>query len=82
MNLQADINFAIRLDREDPLAAYRDKFHLPLRENRDPEIYFCGNSLGLQPKSAADYVRQELEDWKLLGVKGHFSARKIGRAHV
>lgn len=75
MNLQADINFAIRLDREDPLAAYRDKFHLPLRENRDPEIYFCGNSLGLQPKSAADYVRQELEDWKLLGVKGHFSAR-------
>ena len=38
-------------------------------------MYLCGHSLGLQPMSARGYVAQELEDWELLGVEGHFRAR-------
>ncbi len=63
------------LDQQDPLRAYRDRFHLPLRPNGEPHIYLCGNSLGLQPKSVRTYVEQELKDWELLGVEGHVHAR-------
>lgn len=74
MNYTIDSAGAVQLDRADPLAAWREEFHLPLRENRDPEIYLCGNSLGLQPKRTAAFVKQELDDWQWLGVKGHFAA--------
>jgi kynureninase len=37
-------------------------------------IYLCGHSLGLQPKSAAQFVDQELKDWQRLGVLGHHDA--------
>ncbi|MEX0813208.1 MAG: kynureninase [Chitinophagales bacterium] len=52
----------------------RDQFHIP-RENGKKLVYFCGNSLGLQPKSTKYLIRQELEDWKNLGVEGHFNAQ-------
>ena len=35
---------------------------------------FCGNSLGLQPKTTKDYINDELDDWASLGVDGHFQA--------
>ena len=35
-------------------------------------IYLCGNSLGLQPKRAAERVRSTLDDWATFGVEGHF----------
>lgn len=38
-------------------------------------IYFCGNSLGLQPKAARDYVQEVLETWAELGVEGHFQGK-------
>jgi len=38
-------------------------------------VYLCGHSLGLQPKTAAAYVEEELEDWAQLGVEGHFRAK-------
>ena len=56
-------------DRHDPLRRFRGKFHLPRA------AYFCGNSLGLQPKATAGAVQDELEDWKRLGVEGHLHAR-------
>ncbi|MEM0996713.1 MAG: kynureninase [Bacteroidota bacterium] len=67
--------FAGEMDRQDPLRHYRDQFHLPLRANGHPHLYFCGNSLGLQPKITRRYVEQELADWERLGVEGHFHAR-------
>ena len=67
-----DLEFARRMDREDPLARFRDKFHIPGTAGGAQEIYLCGNSLGLQPKSAADYIAAELDKWRRLGVKGHF----------
>jgi kynureninase len=38
-------------------------------------VYFCGHSLGLQPKSAASYVRRVLESWHWEGVEAYFSER-------
>ena len=73
-NFSADEDFALRLDAEDPLRSFRDKFHLPLGENNQPLIYFAGNSLGLMPKTARKLVEQELDDWAQLGVDAHLDA--------
>jgi kynureninase len=64
-------SFAHLLDAGDPLAAYRDRFCIPMHDGQ-PVLYFCGNSLGLQPKSARALVEQELDAWAQLGVEGHF----------
>lgn len=75
MPFQTGPEFARELDKTDPLAGYRVRFFIPPKKDGSPVIYFCGNSLGLQPRHAADYVQQELEDWAKLGVEGHFHAR-------
>ena len=75
-NHRSDMNYAAEQDRDDELAAFRDQFHIPKRENLDNEIYLCGNSLGLQPKSTREFIEQELAEWELLGVRGHFAARR------
>ncbi|MEM7168354.1 MAG: kynureninase [Planctomycetota bacterium] len=67
-------DFARDLDREDPLASCRERFHIPPHENGD-SIYFCGNSLGLQPKSTAAALQQELVDWRDLAVHAHFRGK-------
>ena len=72
MNSPTGKTLAESLDREDPLGAFRERFHIPKRENGEEEIYFCGNSLGLQPKSAQRYVQEVLEAWARMGVRGHF----------
>jgi kynureninase len=63
------------LDRADPLASYRQRFHVPQQDGKD-EIYLCGNSLGLQPQDTQRHVLEELEDWQRFGVKGHFDGRR------
>ena len=50
MNYKATRDFALSLDINDGLSKYRNQFHIPLQENGKECIYFCGNSLGLQPK--------------------------------
>jgi len=72
---QNSLDFAKKMDTQDDLAHFRDKFHLPLQENGEPFIYLCGNSLGLQPKTTKVAINQELEDWKRYGVEGHFHAK-------
>ena len=71
MQFSADEEFALQLDREDPLGNFRDKFCLPLGKDGRPVIYFAGNSLGLMPKAARAIVDQELENWADLGVDAH-----------
>ncbi|MEL6588966.1 MAG: kynureninase [Bacteroidota bacterium] len=73
---EADLGFAQRMDESDPLAHFRNQFYLPTQENGEPYLYFTGNSLGLQPKKAREYVIQEMDDWAKYGVEGHFHARK------
>ena len=60
------------LDQRDPLADFRQRFHIPTHEDGAPQRYFCGNSLGLQPRSLADEMAQEVRRWAELGVAGHF----------
>ena len=75
MNYQNELSFAQDMDQKDPLRSYRDKFYFPTF-TKDPVVYFTGNSLGLQPKSTSDYIKQELDDWAKWGVEGHFHANK------
>ncbi len=74
MKYQPNIDFAKKLDSTDPLKSNRDLFYIP-QFNAKECRYFCGNSLGLQPKSVSDYIKQDLEDWKNFGVEGHFKAK-------
>lgn len=64
-------DFAMGMDEKDPLKSFRDKFHFP-KVNGKEAIYFCGNSLGLQPKSAKAYIQKELDNWANMAVDGHF----------
>ncbi len=66
--------FADVMDDKDELAEFRGRFHFPQVNNKS-SIYLCGNSLGLQPKKTKEYIFQELEDWKNLGVEGHLHAK-------
>ena len=66
-------SFANILDREDPLAKYRDKFFYPKSLVDQDVIYLCGNSLGLQLKTTSDLVQNELSLWARKGVLGQDS---------
>jgi len=74
MIFSADEEFARKLDAEDPLRLFRERFHLPLGANGKPIIYLAGNSLGLMPKAARQIVEQELDDWAKLAVDAHLGA--------
>lgn len=39
----------------------------------DESIYFCGNSLGLQPKATSEYLGAYLKTWGSIAVGGHFT---------
>jgi kynureninase len=67
--------FAESMTASDPLAEYRNRFYIPRNSDGGDCVYLCGHSLGLQPKSARQYIEQELDDWARLGVEGHFHAR-------
>ncbi len=71
MNFQNTLEYAIKMDRNDPLNHLRSEYHIPPHEGAD-SIYFCGNSLGLQPKATESFLKKELDIWKSIGVEGHF----------
>ncbi|UPT67495.1 MAG: hypothetical protein M0D57_02105 [Sphingobacteriales bacterium JAD_PAG50586_3] len=48
--------FAHQQDNNDPLKGFRDKFIIP-KHNGTDAVYFCGNSLGLQPKNLGGIFR-------------------------
>src|ERR1041385_975390 len=74
MHYDNSIDFARRMDAEDPLKKFRERFYFP-QFNGEDVIYFTGNSLGLQPKTTKKFIEQELEDWAIHGVEGHFHAK-------
>lgn len=73
MNFQFSEEQALQLDREDPLASFREQFILPGTSDQ-PRMYFLGNSLGLQPKRTTGYIQTILNDWASLGVESFFHA--------
>ncbi len=75
MKFENTLAFAQSLDEKDALKSYRSRFHFPKLEGKQV-IYFVGNSLGLQPDNAQDYVNEIMMDWRNLGVEGHFYAEK------
>jgi len=75
MQFENNLEFARQLDNKDPLKSFRDKFHFP-NFHEKKILYFTGNSLGLQPKKAAEYIQEELADWAKFGVEGHFHAKR------
>lgn len=71
MKKQNTLKYAQMMDKTDPLAKYRNDFLLP-KKNGSPIIYFCGNSLGLQPQKVKSQIEEELNKWADYGVEGHF----------
>ncbi len=57
--------YAVRMDRNDPLKKFRNKFNLIQKT-----IYMDGNSLGLMPKSSEIYIQRILNEWKTNGIDG------------
>lgn len=80
------LEYAQLSDRQDLLRNFRSRFHFPLA-SRTPDhlapgdqssreaIYFCGNSLGLQPRDTEAAILQELKDWKDFAIGGFTQAK-------
>jgi kynureninase len=71
MNYQNNLEFAIKLDEQDALRSFRDEFLIPKHNGKDA-IYLCGNSLGLQPRSARVYIQDQLNAWEDNAVESWF----------
>lgn len=67
------LEYAQTQDQMDTLFPFRERFLFPQHNGEDVR-YFCGNSLGLQPKSVEYLMNRELRDWARHGVEGHFRA--------
>lgn len=74
-HFENNLTFAKQLDAEDPMKKFRNEFHIPKDKTGKEQLYFCGNSLGLQPKKTQEYLREELDAWAQLGVEGHTEAK-------
>jgi kynureninase len=75
MNFESSLSFAKKMDEQDPLKGFRDKFLFP-DFHKNEVIYFTGNSLGLQPVTTRQMILEELDDWGKFGVEGHFMSRR------
>jgi kynureninase len=62
-------DFARRLDLDDSLAGFRERFYVP-----EGVVYVDGNSLGLLSKSSESSVLRVLKEWKTLGIRGWLEA--------
>jgi kynureninase len=74
MNFKNTRDFAKELDKADPLKNFRQQFIIPEHKGKQ-QIYFLGNSLGLQPKSANEYMQHIMQDWASFGVESFFQGK-------
>jgi kynureninase len=65
MEFKLSEDFALRMDDEDPLGSYRERFNLP-----EGKIYMDGNSLGLLSKDAENALLRILDEWRHLAIGG------------
>ncbi|MCC6978792.1 MAG: kynureninase [Candidatus Melainabacteria bacterium] len=70
-----ELQFALSLDKSDELAEFRKQFLIPKTKDGKEWIYMAGNSLGLQPIKVREYIGEELDDWAIHGVEGHWDAK-------
>ncbi|MEO7212392.1 kynureninase [Mucilaginibacter sp.] len=71
MIFQPTLEFALLQDEQDELKQFRSEFLIPKHHGEDA-IYLCGNSLGLQPCAAKQYIQQQLTAWEDNAVEGWF----------
>ena len=71
MNPAHSLDAARSHDAQGPASARRGEFHFPRRADGGEVLYLCGNSLGLQPRRAAEDVAAFMEEWQRLGVLGY-----------
>jgi kynureninase len=71
MQYQPTLDFALAADAADPLRHFRAEFLFPKHHDASV-LYFCGNSLGLQPATVRAALLAELDHWAEHGVEGHF----------
>lgn len=69
MEFENSLSFARQLDQNDDLKRFRFRFYIPTEEGKEL-IYFLGNSLGLQPRTAQSYIKHVLDQWTRYGVEG------------
>lgn len=69
---EASLDYARKADQADALHHFKAQFHFP-HHNGKEVIYFCGNSLGLQPKSVHAAIETELKTWREQAVGGYFN---------
>lgn len=72
--VEPTLAYAQQQDREDELQGFRSRFFIPHFQEGEI-VYFCGNSLGLQPREAGEYIQQELIDWREIAIDGYWHAR-------
>ena len=72
--MRPDEDFAFELDASDPLAAFRNRFDLPMSPSGEKRIYLLGNSLGPLPVAARDAVNAEIDAWAERGVESYFDS--------
>ena len=70
-NFENTIEFAKKLDVNDPLKNFRDRFIIPSINGKE-QIYFLGNSLGLQSRNVKGEMNKILDQWARFGVEGFF----------
>ena len=70
MNFEKTKSYSRQLDKQDAIKGYRKLFHYPKDREGKELVYFCGNSLGLQPKKVSSYIEKELSIWAEKGVLG------------
>ena len=68
---EATLAYARQQDNNDELTHFRKKFLYPTR-NGNEQVYFLGNSLGLQAVKTKKFIEAVLEQWNLHGVEGFF----------
>ena len=71
VNFETSIEFAKSLDANDPLKSFRERFMIPSINGKE-QIYFLGNSLGLQSKNVKEEINKILDQWAGFGVEGFF----------
>ena len=71
VSFNASPDFAAQADAADELVPFKQQFHFPTLNGKDV-IYFCGNSLGLQPRNVEAAIQTELTSWKEIAIGGYF----------
>ena len=69
--VETDETYPRRLDLEDQLAKFRERFYIPTGS-----IYVDGNSLGLLCRDSESSIHNALDDWRTLGVGGWIEGKR------